>query len=526
MSAARARSGDPQPGTIADGAALVLPSWDDPVPAGLSEAAGGPAGRHARLDRRRFWTPVRWVVLLTLLTTLLGLWQKSPCRVHPWSDEYQYTRACYTDVFALYYAERLNEGAVPYLDHPVEYPVVIGGAMALAAGAVTVLPPDRRARHFFDVTWALLTACAVVVTVTTARLAGRRPWDAALFALAPALILHGTTNWDLVAMALAGLGLAQWARRRPLAAGLLLGLATATKLYPALFLVPMLVLCARAGRLRAWTITAAAVVLTPVAVSLPVYLTSPAFADVGGVQVAVAGSALDRLGSQGPAALAPHLAVTNAAGTPVSAVNGAYRFVELNTVRAADWDSLWFGLQKVRGAALDRSLPAGGAPTVLNLASGAAFALALGAVALLGARAHRRPRLPQLLFLTVLAFLLTSKVWSPQFSLWLLPLAALALPRWRPLLAWQAAEAVLLAARFLFFVGNDVPGKGIDVGPFLITVLVRDAVLLGLAALVVRDVLRPELDAVRADGADDPAGGVLEGARDQRWQRRAPLGLR
>ncbi len=71
--------------------------------------------------------------LLTLLTCALGFWQKAPCRVHPWDDEYQYTRACYTDVFALYYSEQLDTGARPYLDHPVEYPVVIGAAMAVAA---------------------------------------------------------------------------------------------------------------------------------------------------------------------------------------------------------------------------------------------------------------------------------------------------------------------------------------------------------------------------------------------------------
>jgi hypothetical protein len=36
----------------------------------------------------------------------------------------QYTRACYTDVYALWFAERLHEGAVPYREHPVEYPVL------------------------------------------------------------------------------------------------------------------------------------------------------------------------------------------------------------------------------------------------------------------------------------------------------------------------------------------------------------------------------------------------------------------
>jgi hypothetical protein len=40
-----------------------------------------------------------------------------------------------------------------------------------------------------------------------------------------------------------------------------------------------------------------------------------------------------------------------------------------------------------------------------------------------------------------------------------------------------------------------------------------------LAAHVVRDILHPEHDVVRADGADDPAGGVLDQAAD-RWRLR------
>jgi hypothetical protein len=140
---------------------------------------------------------------------------------------------------------------------------------------------------------------------------------------------------------------------------------------------------------------------------------------------------------------------------------------------------------------------ADGAPRRLNLAVAVCFLAALGGIVALALRAPRRPRLMQLLFLTVLAFLLTNKVWSPQFSLWLVPLALLARPRWGPLLAWQAAEGVLLLTRFYFFVSGSAPGKGIRVEWFLTAVLVRDLLLLGLAALVVRDVLRPELDVVR-----------------------------
>ena len=500
----------------------VQPSREDPLVGGAAAALGGPPGRHGRADGRRFWTPVRWLVLLTLVTCLFGWWQKSPCRVHAWEDQYQYTRGCYTDVFALYFSERLNEGRTPYTEHPVEYPVVIGGVMQLAAEAVQVFPPAERPRRFYDVTWALLTACALVVVVTTARLAGpRRPWDAALFAVAPLLVLHGSTNWDLVAMALAGLGLVQWARRRPLRAGVLLGAATATKLYPVLFLVPLLALCWRAGRLRSFGAVAVATVLTPVLLSLPVYLVSPSFADVGGVQTVVVASPLDRLGDQGLSAVLPKTGTVSPDGTPVTGINAAYRFFELNTTRPADWDSLWYALQTARGGvALDT---ADGAPRRLNLAVALTFLVALGGVVLLALRAPRRPRVMQLLFLTVLAFLLTNKVWSPQFSLWLVPLALLARPRWGPFLAWQAAEGVVLLTRFYFFVSGSAPGKGIGVDWFLSAVVVRDLLLLGLAALVVRDVLRPELDVVRRDAVDDPAGGVLDGAPDRRRERH-PVG--
>ena len=502
------------PSTPAD--VPVMPAHEDPVVAGTAAALGGPPGRHSR-PARRFWTPVRSLVLLTLLTSLLGWWQKSPCRVHAWEDQYQYTRGCYTDVFALYFSERLNEGITPYTGHPVEYPVVIGGVMQLAATAVADLPAAERPRHFYDVTWALLTACALVVVVTTARLAGpRRPWDAALFAVAPLLVLHGSTNWDLVAMALAGLGLLRWARSQPLAAGVLLGAATATKLYPVLFLVPLAALCLRAGRLRAFAVTALATVLTPVVLSLPVYLASPSFADVGGVQTEVAASPVERLGDEGLRALLPETDAVAPDGTVVTGVNAAYRFFSLNTTRPADWDSLWYVLQEVRGTPLDATT---GAPRLLNLAVAITFVAALGGIVWLALRAPRRPRLVPLLLLTVLAFLLTNKVWSPQFSLWLVPLVALARPRWRPFLAWQAAEALVLLTRFSFFVGGSAPGKGIDVWWFLSAVLLRDALLLLVAGLVVRDVLRPELDVVRSDAVDDPAGGVLDGAPDVRPPR-------
>ena len=144
----------------------------------------------------------------------------------------------------------------------------------------------------------------------------------------------------------------------------------------------------------------------------------------------------------------------------------------------------------------------------------------IGAVSLLVLAAPRRPRVPQVAFLLVAGFLLANKVFSPQYVLWLIPLAVLARPRWRAFLAWQAAEVAVLLSRFYFFVGNDRPGQGAPIEVFFAAVLARDLALVVLMAFVVRDVLRPDRDVVRATGTDDPAGGVLDGAPD-RWTRPA-----
>jgi uncharacterized membrane protein len=299
-------------------------------------------------------------------------------------------------------------------------------------------------------------------------------------------------------------------------------LATAAKLYPILFLVPLGLLCLRGRKVWPFVVTTVAALLTTALVSVPVYLASPYFADVNGVQTQVATSPLDRIGEQGLSALSPHVVTTLSGDYKVTGVNSVYRFFDLNTTRGADWDSLWFALQTKRGTPLDTNLKDGEAPHRLNRGVAVSFLALLIGIGILAFAAPRRPRLPQLLFLTMVAFLLTNKVFSPQYSIWLLPLAVLARPRWRPFLVWQAAEALVLFTRFYFFLGLDNSGHGIGVWWFLTAVMLRDLALVGYAALVVRDMLRPEHDVVRATGGDDPAGGVLTDDADVRRPALAP----
>ena len=110
-------------------------------------------------------------------------------------------------------------------------------------------------------------------------------------------------------------------------------------------------------------------------------------------------------------------------------------FWRFNSERGADLGSVWLALT-ARGALLhaahDQHLVVGAVRGGLRRRGGARTAV------------RRTPRVAQLAFLVVAGFLLVNKVYSPQYVLWLLPLAVLARPRWRDLLIWQAGELLYL----------------------------------------------------------------------------------
>jgi uncharacterized membrane protein len=466
----------------------VVPTWVDPVAVQASEAVGGPWGRHAVTGRALFWTPLRVCLLFTTLVLALAWVKQAPCASGNWTGHLQYTHFCYSDTVPLYGLHGLDKGAVPYLDSPVEYPVLTGGLMALAAamghaydraaegfGLLPDLPPVQ---SYYVVTCLLLSLSALLVTRAVLGLSGRRPWDAAMVGLSPLLFVHAFTNWDLFAIVLATLGLWAWARQRPVLAGVLLGLGVAAKLYPVILLGALFLLCLRAGRLRIWVRTAVAAGAAWVAVNLPI------------------------------AVLAPE---------------NWSRFFRLNSSRPADPDSVWnLLLNATHQRILDGPLAAGQTPTVLNAAVAVALVLLTAGAAWLTLSAPLRPRVAQLAFLLVAGFLLLNKVWSPQYSLWLLPLAVLARPRWRSLLAWQATEALLWVPRLLWYLGTD--NRGLKIEWFFLGVGLRDLAVVVLMGLVVRDVLHPDGDVVRTSwpGVDDPAGGPLDGSNDMVTLRVTP----
>ena len=486
-----------------------LPSRTDPMVAELSSVVGGPVGRHAMVGRQRRITPLRVIFAFTVVFLALGWFGKAACIQQApggpdgqlgldWSGSRQYTAMCYSDIVPLYGAERLNEGALPYkksweetgpygttITRYMEYPVVAGMyqyvsmQVAHAWTAVRWLPQALTVALYFNVV-AFGAALAWIVTIwATTMLAGRRVWDAALAAASPLVVVHVFTNFDALATAFASGGLLAWARRRPVLAGVLLGLGGATKLYPLFLLGPLLVLCVRTGTLTFWARATAAAAATWFAVNLPIALLFP---------------------------------------------RGWAEFFRLNSDRGADPDSIYNVISSFTGwSGFDGPLGPGEKPVILNAVTALLFLAVCLAVAYVGMTAPRRPRVASLCFLVVAGFLLTNKVWSPQYSLWLVPLAVLALPHRRILLTWMTIDALVWVPRMMYYLG--VSNKGLPEQYFTAAVLLRDLAVIGLCAMIVWQIYRPAEDLVRRSGDDDPAGGVLDEAPDA-YPDRVPAWLR
>lgn len=456
----------------------VRPTAEDAVAAAGSELIGGPAGRRALLGVN-WWTPVRIIALVAIGMFALGMVQKIPCYNGGWFSSVtgQYIHACYSDIPHLYTGRGFAENVVPYfhripgaadgMDY-LEYPVLTGLFMEVAS---RLTPHGGSLQHQEQIYWmvnaGMLMVCAAVVAVCVSRTHRRRPWDALLVALAPALALTATVNWDLFAVALTAVGMLMWSRGRPLAAGIFLGLATAAKFYPILLLGAVLVLCLRAGRLRAFGTALGGAVGAWLVVNVPVMIGSR-----GGFHIR----------------------------------EGWLAFYTFSRDRPVDFGSVWLVISQRTGNPLDN----------VNLYATLLMLLACAGIAALTLCAPRRPRLAQVAFLVVAAFVITNKVYSPQYVLWLIPLAVLARPRWRDFLVWQACEVMYFLGiwMYLAYIGSGDKHRGLPPEGYQLAIIVHVLGTLYLCALVVRDVLVPERDVVRRDGSDDPSGGVLDRAPD------------
>jgi len=355
-----------------------------------------------KLDRQ-----LRMLLIVLAVTCMLGFGFKQHCMPGGWTDSEQYITGCYSDAVPFWGAREVDKGKIPYLQTPIEYPVLTGAAIWVE-GAATHLIFGRFANDakFLGVVTAVNIALAFLVLwmLWRAGLDHRRLW---WWAAAPAIVLYIGHNWDMIAVTLAVAALLQARENRLVRAAALAGLGVAAKLFPVVIL-PLLGLSALFDRDRSWAkrlVRAALVTLAAVGawaiVNLPVALAAP--------------------GNWAEFYLFSQARSGTAAGT---------------------WDVLGnLGL-------LVLSTPD------KNLFASLAFAAGGVAIVALGWRRHR-DRLWLLATPLLAWFLLTNKVYSPQFDLWLWPLLVMTAPRLWPVALFAATGIAAYFAEFWFFAGMD-----------------------------------------------------------------------
>ena len=368
------------------------------------------------------------MLLLTTGVFVVGAVQKSPCATVAWVEHHRPTIwSCDSDIVNALAWEQLHGDRLPYLDPCApaeracdEYPVV---TMYVMRGLAWVSHGDDPYASFFWWSMGLLLLAALATCWALERLGART----LMFAASPVLAFAGSVNWDLVPVAMATLGFLAYVRRRHILAGILWGIGAAAKLYPGLLAVPA---AAEERRVR----------------------------DNVGARRLVVATAATWLATNLPFA--------------VLAFDGWVVFFRFSQDRPADYDSLWGVLCHFVACAPTRAI---------NIVS---LVLAIAFTAWIWRRVtDRTPEVPRwmLTFPLLAMLLLTGKVWSPQYSLWLLPWFAMTRVRGITFVQYQLAEVAEFLVRFLFF--ETLSGRsGAPYSILAVVVIIRGLLLLRCVA--------------------------------------------
>jgi uncharacterized membrane protein len=404
-------------------------------------------------------TPLPLDILAVAVLVLLAGWLfKSHCYLDGgWHDGEQYTVGCYSDVVPFWTERGVADGDVPYLDAPLEYPVLTGAQIWLeGALSRTLVGADATALVFVAVVTLVNAALAVGILVLLHRMGVSRArlwW----WALAPAIVLYVGHNWDLLAMFLTVLAVALHRRDRPVASGLAVGLGAAAKLFPALLLPLLMLTYLRRRDMSRLMRTTGAAVLAWVVVNLPVALAAP------------------------------------------------QRWVEFYTFsqeRLGTYAATWTVINDLGLLGTDVEQR--------NLWGSVAFAFGATVIVALSWRRHRGHE--WVLITPLLAwFLLTNKVWSPQFDLWLVPLIVLTARRLWPLAAFAVTDALVYWTEFWWLarLAGYTPSGSYEA--LAAAAALRAVVLVVIIVLAVRDrrpewMAEPEVVGVNSIPAASPIG--------------------
>jgi uncharacterized membrane protein len=393
-------------------------------------------------------TPSRALLLAliaaTLATALAGWWLKIQCATDGvWDNLEFYQYGCYSDAYPFWRGHGLSEGKLPYLEARIEYPVLTGAVIGIEGMLTRALfggqPGDP---DFVTVVSAVNAALAVLVTwlMWGLRLPAHRLWA---WAFAPPLLLYVGHNWDMVAVALALLAFVAAERGGMLRAVALAAAGTAAKLFPVL-LLPLFALrdLSRGDVVRCAGLVGLAITVWG-AINFPVWLAAPA---------------------------------------------AWWEFYDFSAQRLGTTAATWDLLNHYGWLASDAAQR--------NRWSLAMFLAGAAAILALGWRQHR-DRLWLLAGPVLVWFLLSNKVYSPQFDLWAYPFLLIAAPRWQPVALFTAANFAGYWAELWWFAAQQAGW-----GPATMEWVLASSLLRAAAGLwLIADALRLPLPAWLARAA-------------------------
>ena len=373
---------------------------------------------------------IRTLVVLVIFASLLSFAKSSHCQNTGWATPDQYIHACYSDLPALYGSRGLDKNEWPYASNDNSVEYPVITAMVMYGTSFVANSPAS----YFNVNIFFL----ILLLIATALLVRKiRPEFAYLVPVAPAMIASLYINWDLWAIATMMLAIYWFDRKQYLHSALIMGVSISTKFLPVFLLIPIAFILWRDAKVKELMKYVAVVALTWIAINAPFALTTP---------------------------------------------TGWWRFYKLNLERGADWGSIWLALQQL-GVSL----------TNLNYLAILLLLIALTTVAILLFELKYTPTLASVAFIVLASVMLASKVYSPQYVLWLTPLAVIALTNKKDVHAfwvWQATEVIYHVAIWQHLATVTGAKFGLAATPFAILTLVRIGGTIYLMAVLARRALQ------------------------------------
>lgn len=373
---------------------------------------------------------VKTLVVLALFASLISFAKFSHCEGSGWTTPDQYIHACYSDLPALFGTRGLDNNAWPYASNDNSVEYpVITGMVMYATSFVAHSPISYFNINIFFLILLFLATVLVVRKI--------RPEFAYLVPVAPAMIASLFINWDLWAIATMMLAIYWFDRKQHTNSALLLAISISTKFLPIFLMIPIAFIFWQESRVKELIKFIAIVTGTWIAINTPFFLTTP---------------------------------------------TGWWRFYKLNLERGADWGSIWLALQQL-----------GVNFTNLNYLSILLLLVSLTSIALLLFELKYTPTLASVAFLVLASVMVASKVYSPQYVLWLTPLAVIALTHKKDLHAfwlWQAVETMYHLAIWQHIALVTDAHFGLASTPFAVLTLVRIAGTIYLMAILARRALQ------------------------------------